>query len=442
MRAASNRVPDPYVDIYADHIPWFSSDVMETPLRAIPESKKSFLPSLSEKQKVGKMVHAIKMGWMKPRPAKKNETEDESKRKFYMLWQTDDQVEEAMRRVHDPIPAPKMFLPGHEESYNPPPEYLFTEKEKKEWERATAEGDKRKLPFLPQKFASLRQVPAWDNFIRERFERCLDLYLAPRQRKMRLTIQPEDLVPQLPKPKDLQPFPTVCSITFKGHNNMIRTVTTEPRGQYLASGCDDGTMKIWEVDTGRCLKTWDMGGVVRSVAWCPNSALSLVAVAVDTKLFLINTGLGDKLVNARTDELLGEEPDNSGYQPPLRVSQAVKWTGGEDGHHQPLQVCQAGDLARQGRLLRHGDAGWRQQIRDDPSVVQVEVPGSLQQVQGPGAVCPVPSHQTDAVRGHAATRARVRSGQAGADQETNVRSQVDIFPGNSSWRRQCPDRNL
>ena len=41
---------------------------------------------------VGKMVHAIKMGWMKPRPAKKTEAEDESKRKFYMLWQTDDQV--------------------------------------------------------------------------------------------------------------------------------------------------------------------------------------------------------------------------------------------------------------------------------------------------------------------------------------------------------------
>ena len=32
--------------------PCVSSDVMETPLRAIPESKKSFLPSLSEKQKV------------------------------------------------------------------------------------------------------------------------------------------------------------------------------------------------------------------------------------------------------------------------------------------------------------------------------------------------------------------------------------------------------
>jgi ribosome biogenesis protein ERB1 len=56
--------------------------------------------------KVSKMVHAIKMGWMKPRPVRS--AEEEEKKRFYMLWQTDDQVEENMRRVHDPIPAPKM----------------------------------------------------------------------------------------------------------------------------------------------------------------------------------------------------------------------------------------------------------------------------------------------------------------------------------------------
>ena len=60
-----------------------------------------------------------------------------------------------------------------------------------------------------------RKVPAYSNFVNERFERCLDLYLAPRARIMRLTIQPEDLIPQLPKPKDLMPFPTACSLTFK-----------------------------------------------------------------------------------------------------------------------------------------------------------------------------------------------------------------------------------
>jgi len=328
-RAAGNKVPDPGYDLYGEWSEWFSSDVMETPLRDTQESKKSFLPSHCEKQKVGKMVHAIKMGWMKPRPAANTKTEDAGS-KYYMLWQTDDQVDSNMRRVHDPIPAPKMYLPGNEESYNPPPEYLFTDNEKLSWERATREGDKRKLPFIPQKYSSLRKVPAWSNFIRERFERCLDLYLAPRQRKMRLTITPEDLVPQLPRPQDLQPFPTVCSITMKGHNNMVRTLDVEPKGQYLASGSDDGSMKVWEMSTGRCLKTWDMGGVVKSVAWCPNSALSLLAVAVETVVYLINTGLGDKLVNTRTDELLGEEPDNSGYVPPARVSQAVKWSGPEE----------------------------------------------------------------------------------------------------------------
>jgi len=320
-RVGKGKVPQAGYDLYGEWSEWFSSDVLDCPVRDIPESKKSFLPSHWEKQKVGKMVHAIKMGWMKPRQVK---TEDDETKKFYMLWQTDDQADD-MRRVHDPIPAPKMKLPGHEESYNPPPEYLFTDKEKKEWNRANEEGDRKKLPFIPEKYSCLRKVPQYDRFIQERFSRCLDLYLAPRARKMRLTIQPEDLVPQLPRPQDLQPFPTVNSVTYKGHTNMVRTIALEPRGEYMASGSDDGTFKIWEISTGRCLKTWDVGGVVKSIAWCPNNALSLIAVAVESKILLINTGVGDKLVNDRTTELLSEAPDNSGYTESARMSGAVKW---------------------------------------------------------------------------------------------------------------------
>ena len=33
------------------------------------------------------------------------------------------------KRYRDHIPAPKLTLPGHAESYNPPPEYLMTEEE-------------------------------------------------------------------------------------------------------------------------------------------------------------------------------------------------------------------------------------------------------------------------------------------------------------------------
>merc|ERR1719367_1677990 len=311
---------------------------MQTPIRAIPESKKSFLPSVDEKRAVGKMVHAIKMGWMKARTDRKADEDDPENRNFYMMWKSDNCEEDEVKRIKDTIPAPKMKLPGHEESYNPPPEYVMNDKERERWESLEDEPWKRKTNFIPQKYDSLRRVPAYSRFISERFERCLDLYLAPRARKMRLTIQPEDLVPQLPKPKDLQPFPTGCGITFKGHKNMIRTLSIEPTGQFLASGSDDGTVRVWEVQTGYCLKKFDVGGVVRSLTWCPNKALSLLAVAVESKVLLINAGVGDKLVIQQTDELLSEAPDNTGYVPPERVKAAVTWGLPEEADEAPKGV--------------------------------------------------------------------------------------------------------
>jgi ribosome biogenesis protein ERB1 len=65
-RVRAAKVPDSGYNMYEDWIDWFSSEVMETPIRDLPEAKRSFLPSLDEKRIVGKMVHAIKMGWMKP----------------------------------------------------------------------------------------------------------------------------------------------------------------------------------------------------------------------------------------------------------------------------------------------------------------------------------------------------------------------------------------
>lgn len=47
---------------------------------------------------------------------------------FYLLWSTDDRAEE-MRRIKNHIAPPKRALPGHAESYNPPPEYLLDERE-------------------------------------------------------------------------------------------------------------------------------------------------------------------------------------------------------------------------------------------------------------------------------------------------------------------------
>ncbi len=324
-RLKEAKVPDASYNLYEDLVPWFSSEVMDVPVRDLPESKRSFLPSLDERRKVGRMVHAIKMGWMKTRAEREKEKEDPSK-KFYMLWKSDHEPEEGIKRIEDTIPAPKMRLPDHAESYNPPPEYIFTEQEKKRWEELAEEPYKRRLQFVPAKYDSLRKVPAYPNFIKERFERCLDLHLAPRARKMRLTIQPEDLVPQLPKPKDLQPFPTACALTYRGHANMVRSISIDPTGQFLASGSDDGTVKVWEIQTGYCMKTFTFKKtVIRGVAWSPSKSLSLLAVALETIVVLINAGVGDKVVVEQTEELLRSPPENTDYTPPERVRTAVTW---------------------------------------------------------------------------------------------------------------------
>lgn len=211
------------------------------PLRKFPEHKRSFIPSRDEAKKVSKLVHALKMGWIKTRheQAKLRAKKDPQ---FYMIWSTDD-VPEHMRRIHKHIPAPKRHLPGHAESYNPPPEYLFDKKELKQWKKQQTTPWKRKLHFIPEKYNSLREVPAYSRYIRERFQRCLDLYLCPRAIKMKLQIEAEDLVPKLPSPKDLQPFPTTESMVYTGHTDMIRSITVEGHGQYLASGSDDQTVK-------------------------------------------------------------------------------------------------------------------------------------------------------------------------------------------------------
>lgn len=296
---------------YEPSVDFFSNEVMIHPVTNRPQDKRSFIPSLIEKEKVSKLVHAIKMGWIKPRQPKVTTPQ------YYDLWaQEDPNAILGRHKMH--VPAPKLRLPGHEESYNPPPEYLLSEEERLAWEQQDPED--RKLPFLPQKYSCLRAVPAFPRFIQQRFERCLDLYLCPRQRKMRVNVNPEDLIPQLPKPKDLQPFPTTQSLVYRGHTSLVRSISVSPSGQWLVSGSDDGSLRFWEVATGRCMKTLEVGGAVKGVAWNPNPALCLVAVCYESSVLVVNPGLADRLVVSSTDQLL------SSYEPPEEEKeQAVVW---------------------------------------------------------------------------------------------------------------------
>ncbi|XP_017148323.1 ribosome biogenesis protein BOP1 homolog [Drosophila miranda] len=326
-RINSGRIPNEEHDEYAPWIEWFTSEVEKMPIKNVPDHKRSFLPSGSEKKTVSRMVHALKMGWMKTTEEVEREKQEKRGPKFYMLWETDTSREQ-MRRIHDPVSAPKRDLPGHAESYNPPPEYLFDEKEAKEWHKLKDEPHRRKLHFMPQKFKSLREVPAYSRYLRERFLRCLDLYLCPRAKRVKLNIDAEYLIPKLPSPRDLQPFPTVESLVYRGHTDLVRSVSVEPKGEYLVSGSDDKTVKIWEIATGRCIRTIETEDVVRCVAWCPNAKLSIIAVATGSRLLLVNPKVGDKLLVKKTDDLLAEAPVLDVIENE-RIKTAVQWANAE-----------------------------------------------------------------------------------------------------------------
>lgn len=268
------------VNPFPDENDWFSRHREYMPLSAAPEPKSRFTPSKWEEKKVVKLVRAIRKGWLTTKKAPQ-------KPEVYMLWNEDAEESNKTMAGLTYLAAPKMKLPGHEESYNPPKEYLMS-KEEENAAQLQAEENDEPAPFIPQAFDSLRKVPAYEHYINERFERCLDLYLCPRTRIKRMDVRdPEDLVPKLPKPKELQPFPTILCLSYLGHSSKVTSLSVHVSGQWLLSGSRDLTVKLWEVKTGRCMETWTFDHSVHSVAWCPKANSSLFAVATGKTLFLV-----------------------------------------------------------------------------------------------------------------------------------------------------------
>lgn len=352
MRVRKGLFPHVEVDPHAPYVDWFSGDVSAVPLRGGgAEPKRRFVPSKHEEAKVVKLVRALRAGWLKTRKEQRKAARKAragagaggllGPSGLYLLWGEDDAgggaADEEQRRTGASLAylAPqKPRLPGHAESYRPPPEYVPTEEEVRAKSLASAEangwpddtgaadGVRRdadgtpvvldedgKREFVPRLHDSLRHVPAYGRFVHERFERCLDLYLCPRVRRKRMHIDPETLVPKLPKPADLKPFPHQLAHRFIGHIGRVRCLAPHPTGQWLATGGEDGCVRLWEVRTGRCVRRWVLGGgakgggaaagAVACVAWCPHPRpVCVLAAAVGKSVLLLPTGLGGELGDA------------------------------------------------------------------------------------------------------------------------------------------------
>ncbi|AMD20878.1 HDR136Cp [Eremothecium sinecaudum] len=284
-----NEATDESTNPYEPLIDWFTRHEEIMPVTAIPEPKRRFVPSKHEAKRVMKIVKAIREGRIIPPKKLKELREKEAEERFtYDLWEDS---EDMPQHVMD-LRAPKLPPPTNEESYNPPEEYLPTEEEIAEWKKM--EPSERERSFIPRKYGALRKVPGYEESVRERFERSLDLYLAPRVRKNKLNIDPESLIPNLPSPKDLRPFPIHCSTTYVGHKGKVRALSIDPSGLWLATGSDDGTVRIWEILTGREVYKLTIIDVeenqedhIEAIEWNPDQSTGILAVAAAENIYLI-----------------------------------------------------------------------------------------------------------------------------------------------------------
>lgn len=291
-----NENTDENINPYQPTIEWFTSKTEVMPLTAVPEPKRRFVPSKHEAKRIMKIVRAIREGRIVPLEKRKEQADEEQYN--FDLW--DDSTDMPDDHVMT-LRAPKLPPPTNDESYNPPEEYLMTAEERKQWEET--EPAERETNFVPQKYGLLRKVPAYQDNLRERFERSLDLYLAPRVRHNKLNIDPDSLIPDLPSPKDLRPFPIKCSTVYRGHTGRVRTISIDPLGLWLATGGDDGIVRVWEILTGRqvyhCELVAGDDDHIDSVEWNPDAGVGILAVAAGENIYLlVPTVLGHEVENA------------------------------------------------------------------------------------------------------------------------------------------------
>ena len=305
LNLQKNKYPQPGYDAHPEGLNFIQWD--QNPFDKGMRTKASFMPPRYEMKIVAKLMRKLERLEKYPPPPK------EDPNASFLLWNDDDEPDTsnaARKRAKFHVGPPKAALPSTNESYNPPLEYLPTEEEKK---AILAEEKIDQPDFISQKYDSLRQVPFYRNALRERYQRCLDLFSFTRKKKEKVNIVPDSLLPDLPKPEELRPFPQRLGFVYKGHTAPVRRVSVNHNGQFIATACDDHFVRVFEVNTGRLVTKWNLKAPVSCVGWSPNAAHNILSASADKLLcFAVPKSCANDATNEASVEYLRQALNKRG----------------------------------------------------------------------------------------------------------------------------------
>ena len=81
----------------------------------------------------------------------------------------------------------------------------------------------------------------------------------------------------------------VFQTIFRGHEGRVRSLAIDPSGNWLATGGDDGTVRVWELHTGRQMWKVKIGDeeAVNVVRWRPGKEEVILSAAAGEDIFLM-----------------------------------------------------------------------------------------------------------------------------------------------------------
>ncbi|KAF1745124.1 hypothetical protein MXB_21 [Myxobolus squamalis] len=287
---------------YPEYVDYFTGEKLQLPINCAPDPKRRFVPSISEHRKITKLICAIRNGLQL---TKYTTSRIPQYSDIWSLCSEKKLSRNDRKRILQYWDAPKLTLPSTSESYHPPLEYLPDSEELQHWNDLIEE--KKRGKFLPTFYKCLRHVPSYD-LISQNYDRCLDLYMAPRKRKLMALIEPEDLLSKVPDPASLQPFPSWESIAFNGHYCRITNLSVHISGELLISGDVGGTVIIWE-NIGVELKRRDFGNSITGLEWSTRSDFlcnNISKLLSENRLVIMCYDYGNSSFTMRAQKIFSE----------------------------------------------------------------------------------------------------------------------------------------